>query len=189
MPVIANSEAIWVIIIIVSVIAQIVNAAKKATTRQAQGRGHKYPIQTLNAASVENKNDVEDGQQEIVPPADALQEFLRNLAGESVPPRPPVTTARPPIDARYDRQPVRVIKPPAYFPERPAPQMFAPPSPEAKPVIQETAPPVTLDDTPRKPPRAGSLAEELKRELRDCKNLRKAILLREIIERPPLALR
>lgn len=172
MPVLANFEAIWVVIIAVSVIAQIVKGLKKIAAQQAPGSKPHPPMRTSNSAPSGNRNGLDDNQQVILP-RDALQAFLRNLAGDSALPS----------------QPVRVIKPPAHLPKRPTTRAFTPPPPAARPITLEIAPPVTLDKGPHRLAGTESLAEELKQELRDRKNLRKAIILREVIERPPLALR
>lgn len=172
MPVLANFEAIWVVIIVISVIAQIVKGLKKAAAQQAPENKPAYPMRAPNSTLVGNSSALEGDQQEILP-KDALQAFLRNLAGESAIQSPPV----------------RVVKPPAHLPRRPAQRVFTPPPPAAKPITLEIAPPVTLDTGPHRLSGTESLAEELKRELRDRKNIRKAIILREVIERPPLALR
>ncbi len=209
MPVHANIEAIWVVIIVISIVAQIVKAVRKAAA-QAQGKGIGKGIgpgmnsqsQRRALDSVSARTGEPDGAgREFVAPEDALQEFLRSLAGENStppppppppPPRPPrpapMVVARPSGSKAPSRHPARIIKPPAHLPPKPVHQQVSPPVMMPKPMEAEVAPEVTLDNELQKPSVDGATVQDIKRVLHDRKTIREAILLREILG-PPLALR
>lgn len=200
MPVLANIEAIWIIIVIVSVIAQIVKGAKKISGPKQPGVG---PDRTSGGNA---------GQRDFVAPDAALQDFLKSLTGESAvtviespKPRPqtPMRAAGPAsarsaaLQPQRRPPPRRVINPPAHRPIQ-APAITAVPPPlqvparTYMPVVfhTEESTEVTLESTASTglPAHSSLLGEELRRDLASIHSVRKAILLREILG-PPLALR
>ena len=207
MPVHANIEAIWVVIIVISIVAQIVKAVRKAAAQaQGKGLGKGIGMNDLGQRRALDPGSARTGEpdgagRDFVAPEQALQDFLRSLAGENSipppsppppPPRPPrpapMVVARPSGSKAPSRHPARIIKPPAHLPPKPVPQPVAPPVVILKPVEAEVAPAVTLDNELHKPSDVSTTVQDIKRGLRDRKTVRKAIILREILG-PPLALR
>jgi len=193
MPVYANIEAIWVVIIIISVIAQIVKGVKKAASQQRPPGNTARPPHPAVAPS--GRDDSRERRPaNVEEPVDALQEFLRSLAGETPTPRPP--RPAPPVT----RQPV---VPPGVPRAKPARTTHRAPAVAVRenvpmteyrpvePILREetdVAPAVTLDHELHEPSRAGAIARDIKRGMGDRKAIRRAVVLREILG-PPLALR
>ena len=174
MPVLANIELIWVIIVIISVIAQIRKGMKKATGQP----GKPTP----------GGQDAAPEREPYVAPDEALREFLESLAGKPSRTEPPATprpavAPQPAVVQRPRRHPARRMPsaPPA------APMPPPPPQRQAKETVSE---PVALemihDDATHRD--TEPLAMMIRQGLKSRQSARTAIVMREILG-PPLALR
>lgn len=201
MPVLANFETIWVIIIIFSVISQIVKSIKKGKTQ---------------TPGVTPGSQRDNGEGDYKAPDEALQEFLKSLTGQSTPERtapPPSATQEPwtpvvtrplsashrtestprrPISAprgqqRHPRSDQHFTKPPAHLP---APVRETPRTAPMQTLYQATeygrrtdvAPDVVIERaSPGRTAEGLSLFDELRRDLASSRSSRKAMLLREIL--------
>ncbi len=183
MPVLANIEVIWVIIVIVSVIAQIVKSAKKGAAQapgKATGAGESPPRGT-------------NGQnREFVAPDEALQDFLRTLSGEKPAAK---TAAASPVQAISRRRGLSQSRaaaqtqprPSAMRDNRPPPVTSRPPAAIRSSVgsVQDS---VVLEKFAARKTSASILGEAIRKDLSDAQAIRKAIVLREVLG-PPVALR
>lgn len=186
MPVLANSDIIWVIIVIVSVIAQLVKGAKKVAS-QAQ-------VKSTGADGA--GSSVKGGGQkpDFVAPDEALQEFLRSLGGGQKPAGGPsapspvqAISATRGISGAWPRKSVRANRPPIGPPIQETPLSKSSEVCTAGDLtIQED---VVLEKTsPGTRTTASILGEAIRKDLSDTEAIRKAIMLREILG-PPVALR
>ncbi len=176
----ANIEAIWIIIVIITVIVQVVKGARKVSSQTpGQSSQPKDPHR-----SPQRDFSQETARQDTVAPDQALQEFLRNLTGQpAVPPPPPPTTPK--------TLPSRVEKPRSAHEPRSA---------YAAGTATSTRKTVNDRRLPRSPESSVELEVvnqdgstlridgDIKKEARNIRAIRKAIVMREILG-PPLALR
>ncbi len=186
MTVLASIEIIWVIIVIVSVIAQVIKGAKKVAS-QAPGKNT-----GADEAAVGGKGG--GGQmREFAAPDEALQEFLRTLGGgqkpvakataantaKAISARRGLTQARAKVNKQSRQQAMREVRPPVL----PIPVPKAIRSDSAK--VQAA---VVLEKFSAPKTTASILGEAIRKDLSDAEAIRKAIVLREVLG-PPLALR
>jgi hypothetical protein len=187
MPVRANIEIIWVIIVIISVIAQVIKGARKVAS-QAPG--------TNNGAdeTLPGGKGVNAQKREFIAPDEALQDFLRTLGGGQKPAAKP--TAPSPVQAK---SPTRGISRQQVKPGRQAYQPVSnqtiPAMPRHKPAdaapayVQSVQDSVVLEKTSSgRQTAAGILGLAIRKDLSDAESIRKAIVLREVLG-PPIALR
>ncbi len=160
----ANIELIWVIIVIISVIAQIRKGIKKNASQAAAkttGRRESPPEPRTPGESPE-----------CVSSDEALREFLQRLGGTvpAVPPTPRPATHLPPAARR-------------------APHRHPPPPPRPLRPVESVSAPVVLDTSTLAAESAtDSQAERIRKDLKDFRSARRAVIMREILG-PPLALR
>ncbi len=181
MPVLANIEVIWVIIIIGSVIAQIIKGAKKVAAQAPKATG------ADEATSGGSKS------RDFIAPDEALQEFLLSRgAGEKPADRPAAASPVQAISARRGLSQARAIATPlapkkvkreVRQPVLPPP-IAAMPQPRADKVQQA----VVLEKYIKRETSASLLGEAIRKDLSNAEAIRKAIVLREVLG-PPVALR
>jgi len=183
MPVLANIEAIWVAIIIISVIAQIVKGARKVASQapgKSTGQGEATP------------GGLDGERREFVAPDEALQDFLRTLTGEKPVSRP---AAASPVQATSRRR--GLSQPPAAVQTPPRPpvrrETGSPAMPKRSPAVTRTTAgnvqdAVVLEKLSTRKTAASILGEAIRKDLSNAVAIRKAIILREVLG-PPVALR
>lgn len=182
MPVLANIEVIWVIIIIGSVIAQIIKGAKKVAS-QAPGK-------STGAGEADTGGD---RQREFVGSDDALQAFLQTLGGGEKPAaKATAASAVQAISARRGLSQARatVKKPSRPQAMREVRQQALPlPIPAVhQPKAGKVQDAVVLEKFTKRETSASILGEAIRKDLSNADAIRKAIVLREVLG-PPVALR
>lgn len=188
MPVFANSEIVWAIIIVASLIAQIVKGAKRVSSNapgksSSDSKGGDSRRRTAPSSSQTRQttsrsdnarrftNDLPDGRQDV-------DDFFRKLAGELYvePPEPKRAVPMPPPVQRPRQRPVAPQSRPADVTRKKA-------SPTSlvkggKPRLVQTELHAPSEPTRR------IRAEGLRKMLRNRNALQQAIVLREIIGQP-----
>jgi hypothetical protein len=155
---------VWAIFIIISVVAQIVKARKKAANRE--------PEQTSPTRA----------DQAPAKPDEDLRQFLEKLAGGRPQRSAPAEVNIPPQVVAARRRPA-----PPQLPTQPKRQRTQ--APQSKPSVSATptvARPVTVVKQPDTP--ASALRDLIREELRQADATRKAMVLHEILG-PPIGLR
>lgn len=184
MPVLANMDVIFVIIVIVSVISQIIKGAKKVTSQAPgtpSGSGSPKPVDAVGE------------QRDFVAPDDALQEFLRTLgSGEKPAAR---AAAASPIQKKSARR--GLVQAQAAVKNTPRRKVVREVKPQALPIsiptvvqaprdhVQEA---VVLEKFAARRTNASILGDAIRKDLLNADAIRKAIVLREVLG-PPVALR
>ncbi|MBM4148012.1 MAG: hypothetical protein FJ224_03090 [Lentisphaerae bacterium] len=168
--------AFWLLIIVVSIVAQIVKAVRLAAKQQGpRPEGESFPERPSPQVG------------EPVEPSEEIREFLRRLSGE-----PPAPASPPPPRPPPPQQVVVKVRPMPARPKTPAPSpvvhqpvplvsLAAPPPPEPPVFIAKAA-----SAKPRRRVSAAALA--LAADLNTPSTARRAILMREVLG-PALALR
>lgn len=158
-----------VVIILVSIVAQLVKAGKRTSA------GERPPRPGTPSES----------------PGGELQDFLRSLSGQQTPPEPATLRVPPPPPPPAPApQKVRAVHSPA--PKKRVVQKPPPPPGQTQPVSAKVQQPASLTPTPVAAPAREPAPRLLGRNVallfRDRTSLREAIVLREVLG-PPLGAR
>lgn len=196
MPYLADIDAIiWLVIIVVSIIAQIIKGAKKTASQapKQENAPRSAPAERRSTPAKDQRKSPSSYRDR----KDELRQFLERIADPTPEPVPEVTVPRtrrqaggqqgrmPPPPPTRSRQPQTQREKRPAMPSAPA----APSVTMRTPSMQATAPdqlPTTVMGTSERT--SSAQGRELRKLLDKPQSQRRAILLREILG-PPLALR